>query len=242
MNDKQTVDVLAIGAHPDDADLGVGGTLLTLARRGYRTGILDLSEGELGSRGTPGERVDEGNEAATRLDLSVRCGARLPDGALQNDDHQRRAVIRIVRQLRPKVLLIHQPADRHPDHVAAGRLSRDANFFAGVTTIETGTEAYRAPSVLGYRPYYDDDLEPDLIMDVSEVFEEKLEALRAFKSQFFNPDYEGPETLISSQDFWEFITTRAAYWGHRAGVAYGEPLFTTGPIATDTLPGLGAPE
>lgn len=239
---KQTVDVLALGAHPDDADLGVGGTLLVLAKQGYTTGIVDLTEGELGSRGTPGERVDEGTEAARRLGLAHRSSARLPDGGIQNIDGQRRAVIPIIRTLRPKILLVHEPPDRHPDHSAAAHLSRDANFFAGVTTISTGHEPYRAPTVIGFRPYFDDAHEPELILDISEVFEQKLEALRAYKSQFYNPDYQGPQTYISSEGFWQSIETRARFWGQRAGFRYGEPLFFSGPVPIGTLPGLGGPE
>lgn len=243
MNESdQTIDVLALGAHPDDADLGVGGTLLTLARQGHTTGIIDLTEGELGSRGTPGERVDEGLEAARRLGLSHRSSARLPDGGIQNIDGQRRALIPIIRKLRPKVLLVHEPPDRHPDHIAAAQLSRDANFFAGVTSIGTAEEPYRAPTVIGFRPYYDDDHEPELIMDISDVFEEKLEALRAYKSQFYNPEYKGPKTFIASEGFWQSIETRARYWGQRAGFKFGEPLFFSGPLPTRTLPGLGVSE
>lgn len=240
MNDtNETVDVLALGAHPDDADLGVGGTLLALQKQGYATGIVDLTEGELGSRGTPGERIDEAREAAERLYLAHRSSARLPDGGIQNNDGQRRAIIPIIRRLRPKVLLVHQPPDRHPDHIAAAALSRDANFFAGVTSIGTGEEPYRAPTVIGFRPYYDDDHEPELIMDISDVFEEKLEALRAYKSQFFNPEYEGPQTYIASQDFWQSIEVRARYWGRRGGCKFGEPLFYNGALPVHTLPGLG---
>lgn len=236
---SETIDVLAIGAHPDDADLGIGGTLLMLAKHGYTTGILDLSEGELGSRGTPGERVDEAEEAARRLGLAHRSSARLPDGGLQNTDGQRRAVIPILRKLRPKVLLVHHKPDRHPDHIAAAELSHDANFFAGVTTIGTGHDPYRVPTLIGFRPYYDDAHEPDLVMDISAVFEQKLEALRAYKSQFFNPEYKGPQTYIASEGFWQSIETRARYWGQRAGFKYGEPLFFSGPLPVRSLPGLG---
>ena len=243
MNDTQsTVDVLALGAHHEDADLGIGGTLLALARQGFTTGIIDLTEGELGSRGTPGERVDEGQGAARRLGLSHRSSARLPDGGIQNIDSQRRALIPIIRTLRPKVLLVHQPPDRHPDHIAAAQLSRDANFFAGVTSIGTGHEPYRAPTVIGFRPYYDDAHEPELIMDISDVFEQKIEALRAYKSQFYNPDYQGPQTFIASEGFWQSIESRARYWGNRAGFKFGEPLFYSGPLPVRTLAGLGGTE
>ena len=234
-----TVDVLAIGAHADDADLGVGGTLLRLADAGHTTAILDLTRGERASRGTVEERAAEAAEAGRRLGLALRENADLPDGGVANTEAQQRVLVAIIRRLRPKVILAHSHDDRHPDHRQAHHLTRDANFFAGLASIETEDEAYRAPTIVYFHPYYESPEAPGAVMDISDVFERKLEALRAFTSQLYNESYKGKETLVSSKGFWDGIQTRAAYWGMRIGAPYGEPLFTEGPIALSTLPGLG---
>lgn len=234
-----TVDVLAIGAHPDDVELGVGGILLKVAAQGGSFAILDLTRGEQASRGTAEERLVESAKAAAILGAATRQNAGLPDGGLENTREQQRAIIPFIRQFRPKIILAHMPTDRHPDHRVAHELTRDANFFSGLTSIVSDTAAYRAPHVYYFHPYYQDAVTPSIVIDVSDVFERKLEALRAHQSQFFNPHYEGPPTYISSAEFWDAIRHRAAYWGHRIGAAFGEPLYTDGPLGLAALPGLG---
>ncbi len=232
------VDVLAIGAHPDDVDLGVGGLLCKLSDAGKRTAILDLSEGELGSRGTVAERNEEAGEAARLLGVSTRRNAQLPDGGLSNNTEQRLAIIRVIRELRPTVVFGPMRPDRHPDHEAAHDLIKDAHFFSGVHGLDTGQAPHRAQALYGYSAYQDGDCTPTHVVDISGVFERKIEALRAFRSQFHNPDYDGPETHVASPQFWEAITTRAAYWGNKIGVRYGEALYGTLPIAMDLPPEL----
>ena len=232
------VDVLAIGAHPDDVDLGVGGTLLLLAAQGFTSAILDLTQGEAASRGTADERVREADRSARVLQVRERYNAELPDGGVANTPEQRLRLIPFIRALRPTVILNHHPTDRHPDHGQAHALVRDANFFAGVATVDADDEPYRAPHILNYHPYQDSADPPAVIMDVTDFFERKLRALKSFKSQLYNPGYAGPETYVSSPEFWDNITTRAAYWGSRVGVAYGEPLFASGPLLMNYLPGL----
>lgn len=237
-----SVDVLAIGAHPDDVDLGVGGTLLLLADQGYSVSILDLTQGEAGSRGTAPERMKEADEAAEILHVEDRYNAELPDGGLSNTVEQQRKIIPFIRALRPAIILCHRNSDRHPDHRAAYDLVRDANFFAGVSSIVTDEGPYRAPYCYSYNPYFDDDTPPTMVMDISDYFEEKLSALEAYRSQLFNPGYEGPDTMVSSEEFWEAIRTRAAYWGNRIDVDYGEPLYADGPLPLTLLPGLETEE
>ncbi len=232
------LDVLAIGAHPDDADLGVGGTLLRLAEQGLKVGILDLTRGEAGTRGTVEERAAEAEEAAKGLGVATRRNAGLPDGGVANSDEQRKRLIPLLRELRPRIILSHLDGDRHPDHNAAHGLVRDANFFAGVASVEGAGEPYRASAMYYYRPYMDGEPEPTWVMDISEFMERKLEALQAFRSQLYNPGYEGEDTVVSSRAFWDSIETRAAYWGGRSQVRYGEPLYADGPIALTSLPGL----
>jgi len=236
-----TVDVLAIGAHPDDVDLGVGGLLCKLAEAGHRTAILDLTEGELGSRGTVHERRVEAEAAAEILGVSVRENAKLPDGHVANVPEQRLTVIRAIRTFRPQIILAPMAPDRHPDHVGAHSLTKDANFFAGVHGVNTGQSPFRARAIYFYLPYQEADRAPTHVVDISSAFSRKLEALRAFRSQFYNPEYSGPETQIASKSFWDAIAARSAYWGAKIGVSHGEPLYGTLPIAMDLPPELEEP-
>ncbi len=231
-------DVLAIGAHPDDADLGVGGLLCKLAKAGKRTAILDLSEGELGSRGTVAERREEASASTTILGVTTRFNAQLPDGGITNSMEQRLALVRILRETRPTIVLGPMEPDRHPDHEGAHKLVKDACFFSGVHGIDTGQVPHRPTTVYGYYAYQEGEKLPSHVVDISTVFERKMDALRSFRSQFYNPDYEGAATHVASQQFWDSIETRAAYWGNRIGVRYGEPLYGTLPVAMDLPPEL----
>lgn len=227
-------DVLAIGAHPDDVELGVGGLIHKLTQHGRTVVILDLTQGEMGTRGTPELRAAEATEAARILGVTARENADLPDGGLANTADQQRRMIPFIRKYRPSIVLAPMVPDRHPDHQAAHALVRDANFFAGLERIETGQERYRARSLYFYHPYFEAAM-PTFVMDVSEHFKVKLEALSAYKSQFYNPERVEPETLVASKEFWESIEKRAAYWGSRVGVAYGEALYVEGPMKAEGM-------
>jgi bacillithiol biosynthesis deacetylase BshB1 len=233
-----TVDVLAIGAHPDDVELGVGGTLNKLVLSGHTVAILDLTRGEMGSRGTPEERAQEAEDAARVLGVAVRENAGLPDGSLMSTPEMRLKVIPYIRRFRPRVLLVPMGNDRHPDHGAAHQIGVDANYLSGLAKIDTGEEPYRAPRVYFY-PAYAGTGTPSLVIDISDTFENKLSAIRAYRSQFHNPEYQGHDTYISRPEFWEAIQSKAAYWGARIDARFGEPLFTEGPVGVSTLPGLG---
>lgn len=249
-----TVDVLAIGAHPDDVEIGIGGTVRKLVLQGRRVGILDLSQGELASRGSVEERRAEAQRAAEILGVLRRQNAGLPDGGITNTTAQQHALIPFIRSFRPRVILAPMRDDRHPDHEAAHHLVRAADYFAGLVRLHSAnqdsanqdsgnqnsgpeSEPWRAPHMYFYAVHKEMAI-PQLIVDVSGQFEDKLAALRAFRSQFHNPEYGGVETYVSSAGFWESIQQRAAYWGSRIGVAYGETLFSDGPIAVSTLPGI----
>ena len=232
-----SVDVLAIGAHPDDADIGVGGILCKMANAGKRVAILDLTRGELGTRGLVKERAEEAAEAARILGVSERINAGLPDGALANVPEQQRTVAEHIRRLKPRIVLAPLANDRHPDHEAAHALVRDAAYFAGLVKWEAEGAPHR-PSGIYYYRVYGNDTEVAFVVNISDEFEQKREALKAFRSQFHNPDYEGVETFVSSPAFWRAIETRAAYWGSRIGMAYGEALHALTPVGLDTLPGL----
>lgn len=232
-----TVDVLAIGAHPDDVEIGVGGLVHKLMLTGRTVGILDLTRGELSTRGTVEERNREADSAAKILGASIRKNAELPDGGIADTPEQRAQLIPIIRQLRPRALLAPMSHDRHPDHHAAHGLVKSANYFAGVTRAHPDYEPYRIPHLYFYRVYNVPE-SPQLVVDVSESFETKLAALRCYASQFHNPDYPGEQTYVSSQEFWDGIRIRAEYWGARIGVRYAEPLYADLPIGIATLPGL----
>ncbi len=217
--------ILAIGAHPDDVELGCAGTLINHIRKGQKAGILDLTEGELGSRGTVESRYTEANASAQLMGLSMRANLQMADGFFLNDKEHQVKIIRILRHYQPDIVLANALADRHPDHGKAGRLIADACFLSGLRKIETewdGTaqQAWRPKKVFHY--IQDRFTEPNLVVDISESFELKMEAIKCFKTQFFNDDSGDPQTYISAPGFLDKIRNRASQLGQRIGVKYGE--------------------
>ncbi len=236
------LDVLALAAHPDDVELCAGGTMCLLAEQGYRTGVVDFTRGELGTRGTPEQRGAEAARAAEILGLAARENLGLPDGDLANTKANQRRVVEVIRRYRPAIVLLNAPEDRHPDHPAAARLATDALFYAGLAKVETA-EADGTPQA-PWRPHhvlhYMQSLafEPTFVVDVTAVWDRRIAALRAFESQFFNPDYEGdePETFISNPAFFAWVEARARTYGYRIGATYGEPfLYRHGPVGVSDL-------
>ncbi|MFA6059306.1 MAG: bacillithiol biosynthesis deacetylase BshB1 [Taibaiella sp.] len=217
--------ILAIGAHPDDVELGCTGTLINHIRKGQAAGVLDLTQGELGSRGSVESRYTEAHASAQVMGLSMRENLKMLDGFFTNDKEHLLKIITILRQYQPDIILANALADRHPDHGRAGRLIADACFFSGLRKIET---SYNGNAQQPWRPkkvfHYIQDrfTEPDLIVDISDSFEQKMEAIKCFKTQFFNDNSGEPETYISAPGFLDKITNRASQLGHRIGVKYGE--------------------
>ena len=236
MSEQSDFDVLAVGAHPDDVEVGVGGIVAKLVKQGRRVAILDLTQGELGTRGTIEERQSEAQSAAAVLGVLLRVNAKLPDGSLANVRPMQAKVAYLIRELRPRIVLCPMHTDRHPDHDAAHYLVRDANYFAGLKKIDIDKEPHRAEQVYYYR-VYGEPTPPSAVIDIGDTFATKLDALRAHKSQFFNLGFEGPATYVSSEAFWNSITTRATYWGGWIGTTYGEPIYSDAPIGLSTLPG-----
>ncbi len=227
--------LLAIAAHPDDAELGCGGTLAKHAQAGQAVGVVDLTAGELGTRGTPQIRQAEADAAAKAMGLSVREAAQMRDGFFANDEEHQRRLITYIRRFRPEVIIANAPADRHPDHGRGAALIRDAAFLSGLKNIRTeyggeAQEAWRPKRVL--HMIQDRQLEPHFVVDVSAVHAQKMEAVRCYKSQFHNPDSEEPTTYISSQAFLTLIEQRDALMGKRIGTAYGEGFIC------DDVPGI----
>lgn len=219
------VDILAIFAHPDDVELTVGGTLLKMKSLGYKTGALDVTRGEMGTRGTAEGRAVEAEEAAKILKLDVRENLGLPDGHVFVTDDERTKMVRVLRRLKPKVLLTHQIDDPHPDHNHIAFLVREAARLASMQKYDGdfGQERTNAPIVA--HNVFSQRVVPSFIVDISEFFEQKTEAIRAHASQFYNPNSNELETRLTSKNFIGELENRSRYFGSLIGVEAGEPFF-----------------
>ena len=224
---NETVEILAVGAHPDDVELGCGGTLALLARAGRSVGILDLTRGEAGTRGTPETREAEAAEAARLLGARFRDRLDHGDGNLRTDRAAELEVIEVVRRRRPRLVFAPLPNDRHPDHVRAGRLVADAAFYAGLRALETGLPPHRPQQVVYFPSTF--LAEPTFLVDVTGTLEVKLAAVRAFRSQFFDPASKEPATFISSPEFLDGVTARARAFGRLANVGAAEGFVSPRP-------------
>ncbi|HVG17014.1 MAG TPA: bacillithiol biosynthesis deacetylase BshB1 [Chitinophagaceae bacterium] len=237
------LDVLAIGVHPDDVELGCSGTLIKEIKRGKKAGIIDLTQGELGTRGTKESRYEEAAEAAKIIGVSVRENLKMRDGFFKNDEEHQMQLISVLRKYKPEIVIGNILEDRHPDHGRAGQLIYDACFLSGlkqVKTIEEGTEQEK------WRPKYllhylqDRFYEPDVILDVTDVWEQRLQSILAYKTQFHNPDANGsePQTYISSPQFLESVIARARMLGKRIGVQFAEGFTSQKNIGIKSLDAL----
>lgn len=219
------LDILAIGAHPDDVELSCGGTMYQHALAGKMTGIVDLTTGQLGTRGTPELRVKEAHEAAKILKLAVRENLEMEDGYFLNDKEHQLKLITAIRKYQPEILLINAPHDRHPDHGKGAELATDSAFLSGLAKIETFhngkvQDAWRPKNVYHYIQAM--HIKPDFVVDVSDSFDVKMQAVLAYKSQFFDPNSKEEDTFISSPEFLDFLKARCQEFGQIAGVKYAE--------------------
>ena len=219
------VDILAIFAHPDDVELTVGGTLLKMKSLGYKTGVLDVTRGEMGTRGTPEGRALEAEEAAKILKLDIRENLGLPDGHVFVTDDERTKMVRVLRRLKPKILLTHQLDDPHPDHNHIAFLVRESARLASMQKYDGdfGQERTNAPIVA--HNIFSQRVVPSFIVDISEFLEQKSEAIRAHASQFYNPNSNELETRLTGKNFIAELENRSRYFGSLIGVAAGEPFF-----------------
>jgi bacillithiol biosynthesis deacetylase BshB1 len=222
------IDVLAFGAHPDDVELAIGGTVSLLVSQGHRVAIVDLTRGEMATRGDPEVRKAEAAAARDVLGVRVRENLDLPDGGVLIDDHSRAAVVGAIRKFAPVVVLAPAEKDLHPDHQYTGRLIRECCFLAGLKKWGAGGEPHRPRTVLHY--FLHTQHEPDVVVDVTEHFEVKRQACLAYKSQFHDPVSQEPATYISSSSFWTWWEARSRHYGNLIGAAYGEPFLHAGPI------------
>ena len=225
------LDVLAIGAHPDDVELGCGGTLASLVAAGCRVGILHLTGGEAGARGSREERRTEAHRAAAALGVSVVEILDLGDGDLRGGTAEQDAVIGVLRAHRPDLVLGPSPVDRHPDHDRAHRLVHEACFYSGVAGRGDNEERFRPGAVFSYMQH--DPFEPSFVVDVTAVWERKMAALAEYKSQLFQPGVERrePPTKVASEDFSESMVGRARHFGLMIGATFGEPFWSRLPVA-----------
>lgn len=237
------LDILAIGVHPDDVELGCSGVLINEARNGKATGIIDLTQGELGTRGTIETRYAEAAAAAVILGVKIRENLKFRDGFFKNDEEHQRQLIRAIRKYQPEIVIGNILDDRHPDHGRAGHLIADACFLSGLTKIETTDdegrpqERWRPKFVLHYmQDWYH---EPDILVDISDVFEQRMESVKAYTTQFGVLDDDGePRTYISTPDFLDSVIARARMLGKRIGVKYAEGFITEKKIGIRNLDAL----
>ncbi len=219
------LDLLAFAPHPDDAELYCSGTIVAHVAAGYKCGVIDLTTGEMGTRGTPEIRIREAEESAKILGLHVRENLGFEDVKFLNDWEHQMKVVKLIRKYRPEVVLAPAVSDRHPDHEKAAELVKQACFKAGLQKLETvlddhSQEAFRPKRIFHY--IQNDYIEPDLIVDITGFWEVKYKSIMTFRSQFYNPESHEPETFISSKEFMEFIEARARVFGHRIGAQHGE--------------------
>lgn len=219
------LDILAFGAHPDDVEISAGATLLKYAKEGKKIGIVDLTQGELGTRGSSELRAKEAKAASDFLGLSIRENLEMKDGFFEFTVENKMAVIEVIRKYRPTLVMANSLSDRHPDHARAGRLISDACFLAGLRKIESYVDgepqaAFRPHLVLHY--IQDHYIKPDFVYDVTGYADEKIKLISCFNSQFYNPDSQEPETPISGEEFFDFIRGRMLGFGRSIGVKHGE--------------------
>lgn len=229
------LDVLVFAAHPDDAELSCGGTILSLIASGKKVGLVDFTRGEMGTRGTPEIRDAEAAASSKILGLSIRENLRFKDVFFQNDDAHVLEVVKKIRQYQPDVILANALADRHPDHSKGAQIVKRATFLAGLKNVKTELEAQTQENwyIKNLYHYIQTDFhKPDFVVDVSDFWETRMEAVRAFKSQFFDPSGESSNTLISTPEFMELIEARGRELGMSIRVKYGEGFIA------DKMPGV----
>ena len=221
----EKLDLLAIGVHPDDVELGCSGTLLVALSEGKKVGIIDLTRGELGTRGSAEIRKTEAANAAEVLGIATRQNLEMADGFFENDEVNKKKVIQAIRRYQPEIVLCNAPEDRHPDHGRSSKLVSDACFLSGLRKIETledglVQEAWRPKYVFFY--LQDRFLQPDFVVDISEHMDKKLASVLSYTTQFYNPELNEPQTYISSPEFLETVKARAMMLGKRIGVKFAE--------------------
>ncbi|MBL8181566.1 MAG: bacillithiol biosynthesis deacetylase BshB1 [Blastocatellia bacterium] len=219
------VDILAVFAHPDDLELYVSGTMLKMKHLGYRTGALDVTRGEMGTRGTVEGRAAEAENAAKILKLDIRENLGLADGHVFVDDAARTAMVRALRRLKPKVILTHQSGDTHPDHDHISTLVRECSRLVAMRNYDPETGDEKIPPPIVAHAVFSRRIVPSFIVDISDHLDERMEAIKAHRSQFYDPKSTEPETMLTGKSYLDDIESRARYFGQLIGVRAGEPFY-----------------
>ncbi|MNK14818.1 1D-myo-inositol 2-acetamido-2-deoxy-alpha-D-glucopyranoside deacetylase [compost metagenome] len=232
------LDILVLAVHPDDAELGCSGTIVKHIALGKKVGIIDFTRGELGTRGSAEMRDQEAADSAVIMGLHARENLRFRDGFFENNEAHQLEVVKMIRKYQPELVLTNALHDRHPDHGKAGDLANDACFLSGLSKVSTQIdgveqEAWRPRLVLQY--IQDRYIKPDVIIDITPYFETKIAAIKAFKTQFFNPELDEPDTYISSPEFFESVIGRAREFGKTVGATYGEGFTSRKLLGVDNL-------
>jgi bacillithiol biosynthesis deacetylase BshB1 len=230
------LDALFFAAHPDDVELSCGGTAAKLVKTGRKVGIIDLTMGELGTRGTIEIRRKESNNAGKILNVLIRENLEIRDGNIENNEVNRLKIITTIRKYQPVIIFIPYHNDRHPDHQNANKLIRESAFYSGLQKIKTTLNGKNQPAFRPARNYYfmqTYTFEPSFIVDITNEFETKMKAIKCYSSQFYNPKSKEPETFISDKKFIEFLEARAKHYGFLIGVKYGEPYFMEDKLKLD---------
>ena len=230
------LDILVFGAHPDDVELGCGGTIIKEVKKGKKIGIIDLTRGELGTRGTIQSRDQETQKATQILGVSIRENLNLKDGFFEDNEKNRKIVIEKIRNYRPDIVIANAPSDRHPDHSRASDLIVESCFLSGLEKIITSSLLWRPKALYHYIQF--NHLTPDLVVDISDEIDLKIKAVKAYETQFYNPLSTEKETVISSKDFLESITYRAKDLGRQSNCKYAEGFLTNQLIKIDTFSNL----
>ena len=229
---------MVIAAHPDDAELGCSGTILSHVAKGYKVGIVDLTQGEMGTRGTPEIRLQEAEEAGKILKLTARENLGFKDIYFLNDEAHQLKLIEVIRKYQPEIVIANAVTDRHPDHGKGSELASKACFMSGLRKIET---SYNGENQEPWRPKFvyhyiqNNYINPDFIVDITPYWDEKIASIMAFKSQFFDPNSKEPSSFISDPEFLPFIESRARDFGHRIMTTYGEGFTVERYIGVDDL-------
>jgi len=235
---KYKVDILAIGVHPDDVELGAGATILKHINLGYSVAVVDLTKGELGTRGSGSLRIKEAKQAMKYAGISHRENLGMADGFFENTKANKLKLIKAIRKYQPDIVLANALTDRHPDHGRASSLIREASFLAGLLKVKTKQGSKNQPKWRPRKVYcyiQDHDLVPDIVVDVTGYMEKKIELVKCYKSQFYSPKSKGPQTPISTSAFLETLTGRATTFGRRIGVRHGEGFTCEEYIGTNDL-------
>jgi bacillithiol biosynthesis deacetylase BshB1 len=233
------LDILVFAVHPDDAELGCSGTIIKQIKAGKKVGIVDFTQGELGTRGTIETRTAEAAASTEIMGLTVRENLKLRDGFFKNDEEHQRTIIQIIRKYQPEIILTNALYDRHPDHGRAFNLANDAIFLSGLRRIETegvdgvGQEAWRPRLTLQY--IQDTYIKPDIIVDITKEMDQKVEAIKAFKTQFYSADTTEPQTYISTPAFLEAVVARAREMGKNIGATFGEGFTSKKLLGVDDI-------